>query len=1394
MIQIKNKLLTYLLLIGMAVSATPIFSYEKSINIIDEGTYIGEVSNETGPLFYPASYDHEINGEPSYITQKGYTFDSMNFTKNVPHYYRGESVKVAVIDSGLNYTHEDFIYDGNQIIQPRSRTIDSSSGSWKFYQFAAEPDKEIGGYPTKINDTLGHGTNVASVIASQINALGCAGIAPNVDLYVYKVTNTKNGYEWYAIQSALQYCIDEGMDVINMSFQSYEHAVSYGEQSMAASSGCSTVLTNYINNCYDAGITLVAAAGNFNTSEPSYPASNNHVISVGALAESSTTTKADYSNTYGIDLVAPGTVYVAGIGSNSTYKKTYGTSFSSPIVTAAIALYKQLHPSATPSQIESALYASCDSIAGNPSWAGNGRLNLENFLGISYPSIEITSPSDEELEINVNDTYQLEWTVDTQGLISDEVEFSLLFDEGAISIDENGLITALSEGEEIVEIKSVDDPEIHTEVAITVIPESTSISLNRTSLTLKEGDTFTLEATVTPTPLPVTFTSSNVAIATVNSSSGLITAKKKGSAIITASTSDGASATCTLTINKADLSSIAISGTPKTSYYTSGTFVKPTIIATYANGATENVTNSSTFSGYSISTPGNQTVTVSYTENGITKSLTYNITVIAVELDHIEVSGSYKTKYIEGDTFSTDNLVVKAYYNDGSNKTVNNYVVDTTTPLTTIDTTWTISYTEGGVNKTINISITVSEASDYVLVTSSTSLSIGDKVVIKTLDNLGVTGQNGNKDATVSTEETEWKKYEVKDNGTSFKLYDNDAKKYIASVSDNAFKYDTSVSNAGSCSGDSDGHFKVGSRFLCVNGSVYRLYTSIGSFTPFYIYKIATPSVTSVTVSPSSVQLDLNGTTSTTLSVEVVTVKGASSEVTWSSSNPSVVTVSDGEITALAVGSATITATSTFDDTKKGTCTVTVIDSTPIPVSSIVISGNNELQQGKSTNLTATINPSTATVQTLQWESSHPSIISINETTGKTLTITALGNVNQSATITARATDGSGVNTSFTVTIVDRVTLTNVELTNYNNSVPYMDDYSVGSVTVTAYFSDGNSQVVTPTSTNYSVDTSEVGKHTISASYTYEGESKTGYGTVKVTNDGASGNVGVDSEVETITETPVTYTFTGKNDTSGTVSGLSYSVSGSTIYEDRGLQFSKTSGTVTISGFGSKDKIKSVTAVCSANCSSSISCKVGGSDFGSPPSLSIANKENKVDKTFTGNASAGNITLTYSKGSSSTWIKGFTVVYDKVTTEEITYKASPTEQAISWSNYFLNSVKPNCDISGVNSDVDAIKDLWSDLAFEYRHMIASAKDEFVDGSDSSIMEARQLYLILMKNYQSILEDDFVTDGSNNKLMRFSYMFNSITKEPANLVAIIVSSFSLLSMCAYIIIKKKKIHD
>ena len=88
------------------------------------------------------------------------------------------------------------------------------------------------------------------------------------------------------------------------------------------------------------------------------------------------------------------------------------------------------------------------------------------------------------------------------------------------------------------------------------------------------------------------------------------------------------------------------------------------------------------------------------------------------------------------------------------------------------------------------------------------------------------------------------------------------------------------------------------------------------------------PTVTSVTVTPATLELDLNGTKTSNLSATVTGTNSPAQTVTWSSSNTSVATVtSAGVVTAVAKGTATITATSTVDDTKSGTCAVTVVKS-----------------------------------------------------------------------------------------------------------------------------------------------------------------------------------------------------------------------------------------------------------------------------------------------------------------------------------------------------------------------------------------------------------------------------------------------------------------------------------
>jgi len=442
-----------------------------------------------GMVAYAASYSSDATSEPNWSTQNSKTFQYLNLGSAL-NTYRGDSVKVGIIDSGINYDHEDFMVSGSTKVKPQSKYWKYQNSQWEYYS----PETHSYSY---IDDTLGHGTNVAATVAAAINGVGGLGLAPNVELYVYKVTNSNNGYEFGAIQSALTDAVSLGIKIINMSFQSYENAVSYGGSSMAASSGCSSILTSWLNTAHNNGITLIGAAGNYNTSEPSYPGSNNYVINVGSLDQTGTG-KAGFSN-YGstIDLVAPGYVYVADEASNTAYTNTSGTSFSAPLVTAACALYKQKYPSATPAQIEAALYASCDEIDDSGSeyynWAGHGKLNIKKLLQIDCPtSITITNSEivNNQTSLEVGKTLQLTQTVSGNGTFDDSVTYSLQNNTGAISVNNTGKITALSEGTDTVVVTSTVDSNVFTSVQVTVTPstiEPETLTITRSSFSTSGG-------------------------------------------------------------------------------------------------------------------------------------------------------------------------------------------------------------------------------------------------------------------------------------------------------------------------------------------------------------------------------------------------------------------------------------------------------------------------------------------------------------------------------------------------------------------------------------------------------------------------------------------------------------------------------------------------------------------------------------------------------------------------------------------------------------------------------------------------------------------------------------------------------------------------------------------
>ena len=182
----------------------------------------------------------------------------------------------------------------------------------------------------------------------------------------------------------------------------------------------------------------------------------------------------------------------------------------------------------------------------------------------------------------------------------------------------------------------------------------------------------------------------------------------------------------------------------------------------------------------------------------------------------------------------------------------------------------------------------------------------------------------------------------------------------------------------------------------------------------------ATPTVSSVTVTPASATLDINATQQLTATVDASPAT-ADKTVTWSTSDANVATVSTtGLVTAVAQGTATITATSNLDNTKSGTATITVnppaqtIDVTAIDFNKT----STTIAIGESQSLTVTYTPSDANTgkAITSWVSSDEAVATVNNGTitgvaagTATITATSQGGFTASCTVTVQAVAVTGV-------------------------------------------------------------------------------------------------------------------------------------------------------------------------------------------------------------------------------------------------------------------------------------------------------------------------------------------------------------------------------------------------
>jgi subtilisin len=216
----------------------------------------------------------------------------------------GTGVKVAVIDTGIDYTHEDL--NANY------------KGGYDFVFSDSDP------FDDSYNS---HGTHVAGIIAAERNGIGVIGVAPNASLYAVKVMGgSGHGLESWVI-AGIEWAVENDMDVVVMSFGTSEDSQS---------------LRKACRNASDAGVLLVAAAGNTHGGNVTYPARYDSVIAVTATDPNDS--RASFSPVgQEVELAAPGVNIMSTVRGDG-YGNLSGTSQAAPHVAGTAALIISSNP------------------------------------------------------------------------------------------------------------------------------------------------------------------------------------------------------------------------------------------------------------------------------------------------------------------------------------------------------------------------------------------------------------------------------------------------------------------------------------------------------------------------------------------------------------------------------------------------------------------------------------------------------------------------------------------------------------------------------------------------------------------------------------------------------------------------------------------------------------------------------------------------------------------------------------------------------------------------------------------------------------------------------------------------------------------------------------------
>lgn len=259
-------------------------------------------------------------------------------------------VTVAVVDTGVDYTHEDlqanFCHNGFDFIEN----------------------------DTDAMDVHGHGTHVAGTVAAGLdNGIGVAGISEACIMAV-RVLGPGGSGSWTAVANGITYATENGADVISMSLGGFPYVPP-----------TEPTFTAVMQHAWDEGVLIVSAAGNSGILGTGFPANYHQSMAVAALTPPDGTGVAGFSSRGPtVEIAAPGDSILSTCMGDD-YCNLSGTSMAAPHVSAVAAQVWSANPALSNAEVRCILDRTADDlgVTGRDIDTGYGRVDPVEALDVA---------------------------------------------------------------------------------------------------------------------------------------------------------------------------------------------------------------------------------------------------------------------------------------------------------------------------------------------------------------------------------------------------------------------------------------------------------------------------------------------------------------------------------------------------------------------------------------------------------------------------------------------------------------------------------------------------------------------------------------------------------------------------------------------------------------------------------------------------------------------------------------------------------------------------------------------------------------------------------------------------------------------------------------------------